>query len=222
MMMDYAILKTGNKQYRVKPGDIIDVEKLPVEEGSSIEFTDVLAVSRDGEMTLGTPQVPGASIHAHVREQGKDDKIIVFKYKRKVRYRRKKGHRQHYTKLAITSIWLGGEEIAVQEGPWPQAAVLEETSVDEVEDELADEQEEDGVDDGASDELMDDVEDDESGDELEDEAVEQDDHLIDGPTSELPSEPEEGTEGTTEGPEDEAVVEAGDEPADEVRGGGDR
>ena len=219
--MDYAILKTGNKQYRVKPGDIIDVEKLPVEEGSSIELTDVLAVSRDGEVTLGTPRVPDASIHAHVREQGKDDKIIVFKYKRKVRYRRKKGHRQPYTKLAITSIWLGGEEIAVLGGPEPQAVVLEETPapVDEVEDELADGLEEDGTDDGPSDELVDDAKDDEADDESEDEAVDQADHLIDEPTSELSDESEDGT---TEGSEDEAVAEANDGPADEVRGGGDR
>ena len=180
--MDYAILKTGSKQYRVKPGDIIEVEKLPAEEGSSIELTDVLAISRDGDVTLGTPQVPDASIHAHVREQGKDDKIIVFKYKRKVRYRRKKGHRQHYTKLAITSIWLGGEEIATLEGHEPQAVVLEETPMDEVEDEFAGELEEDEVDDGPSDELVGDVEDDEADDESEDEAVAE---ANDGPAGEV-------------------------------------
>ena len=102
--MNYAILKTGAKQYRVGRGDVIDVEKLPVEEGSSIELNDILAISKDGTVTIGTPLVPGASVIAHVQEQGKDKKILVFKYKRKVRYRRKKGHRQAYTRLAITGI----------------------------------------------------------------------------------------------------------------------
>ena len=208
--MDYAILKTGNKQYRVKPGDVIDVEKLPVEEGSSIELTDVLAISQDGEVTLGTPMVPDASIYAHVREQGKDDKIIVFKYKRKVRYRRKKGHRQPYTRLAITSIRLGDKETAVLEEAEPQVAAFEETLVNEVEDALTDDVEEDEIDDDLSDELADD---------LEDEAADQDDDIVDGPTSELSSEAEEDA---TEGPEGEAADEANDETSDEARGGGDR
>ena len=115
--MDYAILKTGNKQYRVSPGDIIDVDTLFADEGSSVELTDVLAVSRDGEVTFGTPHVADASVLAEVRAQAKDKKIIVFKYKRKVRYRRKKGHRQHYTRLAITSIVIGDEVIGIPETP---------------------------------------------------------------------------------------------------------
>ena len=68
--MDYAILRTGSRQYRVKRGDVIDVDKLPVEEGSSIELTDVLAVSRDGDVTIGNPLVPDASVLAQVRAQG--------------------------------------------------------------------------------------------------------------------------------------------------------
>ncbi|MCE2462564.1 MAG: 50S ribosomal protein L21 [Dehalococcoidia bacterium] len=217
--MDYAILKTGNKQYRVKPGDVIDVEKLPVEEGSSIEFTDVLAISQDGEVTLGTPLVPDASIYAHVREQGKDDKIIVFKYKRKVRYRRKKGHRQHFTRLAITSIRLGDKEIAVLEGTEPHVAAFEETLVGEVEDELTDDVEEGRIDDDLSDELGDDLEDDGADGDLEDETADQDDDIVDGPTSELSSEPEEDA---AEGSEGEAAVEGNDGPSGEARGGGDR
>ena len=121
--LNYAILKSGGKQYRVKPGDVIDVERLSVEEGSSVELADILAVSRDGEITVGNPIVPQASVTAHVRAHDKDKKIIVFKYKRKVRYRRKKGHRQHYTRLAITSIVVNGEEIAVMEEPKPRAAL---------------------------------------------------------------------------------------------------
>ena len=115
--VDYAIMKTGGKQYRVRPGDVLDVEKLPAEEGSFIELGDVLAVSRDGELTLGSPMVDGASVLAQVRSQYRDDKVLVFKYKRKVRYRRKKGHRQPYTRLYITSISYDGTEIGVLEPP---------------------------------------------------------------------------------------------------------
>ena len=113
--MDYAILRTGSKQYRVSPGNVIDVDKLRVEEGSYVQLTDVLAVSRDGKLVLGNPLVQDASVVALVQSHGKTDKIVVFKYKRKVRYRRKKGHRQDYTRLAISGILIGGEEIGVPE-----------------------------------------------------------------------------------------------------------
>ena len=118
-------MKTGGKQYRVRPGDELDVEKLPVEEGSYVEIGDILAVSRDGELTLGNPMVADASVLAQVRSQYKDTKILVFKYKRKVRYRRKKGHRQPYTRLYITSISHAGEEIGVQEWPDEPSAIEE-------------------------------------------------------------------------------------------------
>ena len=147
--MNYAILRTGSKQYRVRPGDVIDVEKLPVDEGSSMELTEVLAVSRDGETVVGDPLVPNASVLAQVRAQGKDDKVIVFKYKRKVRYRRKKGHRQHYTRLAIAAIFLDGEDISIQAALEDGTAVGDEIAeeaegaalepVADVEDEVADE-----------------------------------------------------------------------------------
>jgi large subunit ribosomal protein L21 len=127
--VDYAIMKTGGKQYRVSPGDVLDVEKLPAEEGSYVEIGDVLAVSRDGELTVGNPMVVDASVLAQVRSQYKDDKVLVFKYKRKVRYRRKKGHRQPYTRLYITSISHAGVEIGQPE--WPEEPVLVERSVDE-------------------------------------------------------------------------------------------
>ena len=130
--MDYAIVKTGSKQYRVEPGDVIDVEKLPVEEGSSVELPDVLAVTRQGELILGSPRVSNASVIAEVRAQDRDDKIIVFKYKRKVRYRRKKGHRQFYTRLAITSIMLDGEEIAAWSWPSYPAPVRQEEPPEDV------------------------------------------------------------------------------------------
>ena len=106
--MDYAIIKTGGKQYRVKPGDVLDVEKLSLEVGSVAEFEEVLAVSQDGQVNFGAPVVSGAKVTAEVQSHYKDKKIIVFKYKPKTRYRRKKGHRQIYTRLLIQGIQAGG------------------------------------------------------------------------------------------------------------------
>ncbi len=104
--MDYAVFKTGGKQYRVKPGDTLDVELLPLAIDSVAEFGEVLAVSDGGEVTFGSPYVPGARVLAQVQSHYQDKKIIVFKYKPKTRYRRKKGHRQKYTRLLIQDIQL--------------------------------------------------------------------------------------------------------------------
>ncbi len=106
--MDYAIIKTGGKQYRVSPGDVLDVEKLPLEVGSVAEFDQVLAVSNDGQLDVGAPTVSGARVLAQVQSHYKDRKIMVFKYKAKTRYRRKRGHRQNYTRLLIQDIQPGG------------------------------------------------------------------------------------------------------------------
>jgi large subunit ribosomal protein L21 len=165
--MDYAILRTGSKQYTVRPGQIIDVDKLRAEEGSSVELSEVLAVSRDGDLTVGSPLVPNASVIAQVQAHDRDDKIIVFKYKRKVRYRRKKGHRQHYTRLAITSILVDGEEIGVQEQYIPAPVVPEEEALpEEVVDEV--EEEED-----VSEDIVDEAPEDSVTDELSDEGAEE-------------------------------------------------
>ena len=102
--MDYAIFKTGGKQYRVKPGDVLDVELLPLSVGTTTEFDEVLAVADNGEVTFGTPVVPGAKVVAEIQAHYKDRKLMVFKYKAKTRYRRKKGHRQNYTRLQIQDI----------------------------------------------------------------------------------------------------------------------
>ncbi len=106
--MDYAIFKTGGKQYRVKPGDVLDVELLPLQVGDSAEFDQVLAVSQDGEVNFGSPNVDGARVVAQVQSHYKDKKLMVFKYKAKTRYRLKKGHRQNYTRLVIQDIQTGG------------------------------------------------------------------------------------------------------------------
>ena len=103
-MSDYAIVQTGGKQYRVSSGDTIRVELVPGDEGDTVEMKDVLMVSQDGTATLGAPTVAGATVTAEVVGKGKADKVIVFKYKAKTRYRRKAGHRQRYTDLRITDI----------------------------------------------------------------------------------------------------------------------
>ena len=102
--MDYAVFKTGGKQYRVKPGDTLDVEKLTVAVDSIAEFGEVLAISNDGEVTFGSPTIEGARVLARVDSHYKDKKLMVFKYKSKTRYRRKKGHRQIYTRLVMQDI----------------------------------------------------------------------------------------------------------------------
>ena len=106
--MDYAIIKTGGKQYRVSPGDVLDVELLDAAAGSTTQLDDVLAVSRDGQVRFGAPTVAGARVIAQVQSHYKDRKIIVYKYKAKTRYRRKRGHRQNYTRILIQDIETGG------------------------------------------------------------------------------------------------------------------
>lgn len=100
----YAIVETGGKQYKVSAGDTIDVERLPAEEGSTIEMDRVLLVADGKKVSVGRPTVEGAKVIADVLGEGKGEKIIVFKYKSKVHYRRKIGHRQIYTRLAIKEI----------------------------------------------------------------------------------------------------------------------
>jgi large subunit ribosomal protein L21 len=104
----YAIIETGGKQYRVTPGQVIDVDHLDVVEGITVELDRVLLVGDDDKVAVGTPTVEGAKVIATSQGGGKAKKIIVFKYKPKVRYRRKKGHRQLYTTLAIDKIVTPG------------------------------------------------------------------------------------------------------------------
>lgn len=106
----YAIIETGGKQYKVTPGETVDVERLGVAEGETVELDRVLLISDGDKVIFGTPTVAGAKVVATVKGEGKGKKVIVFKYKPKVRYRRKQGHRQFYTRLAIDKIvGLGAE-----------------------------------------------------------------------------------------------------------------
>lgn len=100
----YAIIETGGKQYKVQAGEILNIEKVDVKEGETFEVSQVLAVVNDEKVTLGKPFVEGANVVLKVLEQGKDDKIIVFKYKPKKKYRRTYGHRQPYTKVSVETI----------------------------------------------------------------------------------------------------------------------
>lgn len=99
-----AIIETGGKQYRVSEGDIIYIEKLPLDEGATAEFDNVLAVFDGEKVKLGSPTVPDVKVTAKVIKNGKNKKIIVFKMKAKKTYRRKTGHRQPYTKVQIDKI----------------------------------------------------------------------------------------------------------------------
>ena len=123
--MDYAIIKTGGKQYRVKPGDELDVELLPNPVDSVAEFVEVLALSDGGEVTIGAPLVEGAKVTAQVLSNYKDKKLMVFKYKAKTRYRRKRGHRQTYTRLRIQDI-----ELNQPRAPRRRAAATASTEVE--------------------------------------------------------------------------------------------
>lgn len=100
----YAVVKTGGKQYRVAEGDVLFVEKLVAEVDSTVELTEILAVSNGETLTVGAPMVEGAKVIAKVVAQGKAKKVIVFKYKRKKDYRKKNGHRQPYTKILVEKI----------------------------------------------------------------------------------------------------------------------
>ena len=99
----YAIIKTGGKQYRVQQGDEFKVEKLDANVGDKVVFDEVVAVGGD-KLVVGTPLVEGYAVTAEVLEQGKNDKVVIYKYKAKKDYRRKNGHRQPYTLVKVTEI----------------------------------------------------------------------------------------------------------------------
>ena len=99
-----AVIKTGGKQYKVSPKDKIKIEKLDKKEGEEITFKEVLLVEKSNKLQVGDPLVKGAKVLAKVLKQGRGNKIIIFKYKPKTRYKKKTGHRQPYTEVEITKI----------------------------------------------------------------------------------------------------------------------
>jgi len=110
--MRFAIIESGGKQYKVAVGQRVKVEKLDAEDGGNFSFDKVLMIAeergtgtpKDAEVKIGTPYVPGAKVEGKVLKQGRADKVIVFKYHSKTRYRKKKGHRQPFTEIQITEI----------------------------------------------------------------------------------------------------------------------
>ena len=100
----YAIIESCGKQYKVKEGDVVFFEKLDVEEGKKISFDNVILVSDEGKVEIGSPYVKGVKVEGKVIAHGKHKKILVYKYKPKKNYRRTQGHRQPYTKVEITKI----------------------------------------------------------------------------------------------------------------------
>ncbi len=107
----YAVIETGGKQYRVSPGQTVEVELLPSEPGATVTLERVLMVSTDDKTVVGQPVVPGGAVVATVVGEGRGKKVIVFKYKSKKRYRRTTGHRQDYTYLTVTDIQANGESV---------------------------------------------------------------------------------------------------------------
>ncbi len=108
--MKYAIVQSGGKQYKAVEGATIDVDRLPLEVGKKMDLSEVLLISDEGKITVGTPTVAGAKVSATVVDQFKAPKIIVFKYKSRQRYRVKQGHRQQYTRLMIEKISTKAEK----------------------------------------------------------------------------------------------------------------
>jgi large subunit ribosomal protein L21 len=108
----YAVIKTGGKQYRVAEGDILNLEKLDGDTGTSIAFDEVLMVGTEEESTFGQPLVAGAGVTGTILEQGRDKKIVVFKFKRRKQYKRKQGHRQHFTRVRIDAIQTSSAKAA--------------------------------------------------------------------------------------------------------------
>jgi large subunit ribosomal protein L21 len=140
-----AVFKTGGKQYSVKAGQILKVEKLEGKKGDSISFKDVLAVSESSQNTIGSPLVEGAVVEAKILDQIRDKKIIVFKKRKRQNYRSTQGHRQYLTVLKIETISMGGKKsqsekketktstpekkVAVKKKAAPKKAASKETAV---------------------------------------------------------------------------------------------
>jgi len=106
----YAVIRTGGKQYRVAPDDILEIEKIAGEAGDSVEFSDVLMIGGDAEPQVGAPLVEGAAVAGELVEHFRGEKILIFKKKRRSTYRRKRGHRQDLTRVRITDILTGGAQ----------------------------------------------------------------------------------------------------------------
>ena len=118
----HAVIKTGGKQYRVAPGATIAVEKIEGDAGASVSFGEVILVGDGAKVSVGAPLVDGASVSAEIVSQGRGEKIIIFKKRRRQNSRRKNGHRQPFTLVKITEISAMGKVARAEEGAEPKAA----------------------------------------------------------------------------------------------------
>ncbi len=100
----YAVIETGGKQYNVRTGDVLYIEKLPGEAGDVVSFDKILLIGKEDHVFLGHPQVEDSKVEAEIIKHGRGEKLIVFKFKRRKNYRRKQGHRQDYTEIRISNI----------------------------------------------------------------------------------------------------------------------
>ena len=100
----YAVMVTGGKQYRVMKGEVLRVEKLDVEAGSTVDFDQVLLLGDGDKVTVGAPLVSGAKVSAEVKSHGRHDKVRIVKFRRRKHHRKQMGHRQHFTEIEITGI----------------------------------------------------------------------------------------------------------------------
>ncbi|MBW2428927.1 MAG: 50S ribosomal protein L21 [Deltaproteobacteria bacterium] len=138
----YAVVNTGGKQYKVQQGEIVRVEKIPGEIGSPVTFDRVLMFSDGENVSIGQPVLQNVAVEGHIVEQGKAKKIIVFKYKRRKRYRRKKGHRQEFTAVQIDNIKAQAAEVREdsesRDKPETEAKTEAEAKAEKVEGKKAD------------------------------------------------------------------------------------
>ncbi len=195
----YAVIETGGKQYRVTPGQTVEVELLPAEPGATVTLDRVLMISGDGRTLVGQPTVAGAHVVGIVAREGRGKKIIVFRYKSKKRYRRKTGHRQDYTYLTITDIQAEGESL-VPDDKRKHYERLAAASAERYEARLA----------GAIDQLaFDEAVGDEDAVERDEEAIESADVEAQQPTDTEAQTPEAGT--ATDATDEDNADDAGDE-----------
>jgi len=133
----FAVIKTGGKQYTVAADDLLKVEKLDAEAGSSVTFDEVLMVGNGTDTTVGAPTVEGASVVAEVVEQGRNRKVIIFKKRRRQNSRRRNGHRQSFTLVKVTDILTGGAKPAKKAAPKADEPKVEEAKADEKKEDAA-------------------------------------------------------------------------------------
>ena len=103
----YAVIETGGAQHKVQPGDELNVEKLPVDEGAAVTFDKVLMLRNDDDVKVGTPYLNGVTVQATVMAQGRDRKVLVFRFKRRKGYQKMQGHRQKHSRIRIDEIRTG-------------------------------------------------------------------------------------------------------------------